>query len=169
MAERCFLVQCTSYITWVCSSKQNCILKRTKLLRCFSRLHQSIGFQPTLTPQNWYICHLLDNHCEYSQVLGVIIALLYSGCVSSPGKGQSSSSSSSGAADADPEALRAGGITLLPPNNSTLVFSAAPANGSGTVWTPAQPGDGDNVHAPLLQDVEQGNGDNRSSGRHSRS
>lgn len=121
---------------------------------------------------DWADNHVIVFYCLAGiflgfQVLGVLIALLYSGCVSAPGKGQSSSSSSSGAAAADPEALRAGGITLLPPNNSTLVFSAAPANGSGTVWAPAQPGDGDNVHAPLLQDVEQGNGDNRSSGRHS--
>lgn len=103
------------------------------------------------------------------QALGVIIALFYSGCVSTGAKGQPSTSSSSAlgvSTNVDPEAMRAGGITLLPPNNSTLVFSAAPANGAGgSIW--AQPGDGDGVNAPLLHDVEQGNGDHRNSGRHS--
>ncbi|KAK9831605.1 hypothetical protein WJX74_002255 [Apatococcus lobatus] len=120
---------------------------------------------------DWADNHVIVFYCLAGiflgfQVLGVIIALLYSGCVSLPGKGQPSSSSSVPNSTMDPEAMRAGGITLLPPNNSTLVFSAAPANGAGaTVF--AQPGEGDSAHSPLLQDVEQGNGSNRNSGRHS--
>ncbi|KAK9867852.1 hypothetical protein WJX84_004843, partial [Apatococcus fuscideae] len=93
-------------------------------------------------------------------VLGVLIALLYSGCARTSSKGAPSSSTTS----LDPEALRAGGITLLPPNNSTLVFSAAPSNGVGAAWAPNQ--SEDSASTPLLQghDVEQGGGN---SGRHS--
>ncbi len=98
------------------------------------------------------------------QALGVLIALLYSGCVQVSPKGEASSST---IASIDPD-MRAGGITLLPPNNSTLVFSAAPSNGQGTAWAPVQ-GE-DNATTPLLHghDVEQGNGSGRQSGGGSR-